>query len=122
MNIRKLVIPITGSSTGGSTVYSEGFTGKVLAVAYTMGTLPNTTDIAVTLEATTEPILTENNIAASFVKYPRAGVHGVTGTALTYDGSRLVTDYIHGHMDRIKVVVTDAGAATTAGTLTVIVG
>lgn len=97
----------TGDTTSGTIIR-----GKLLAVHidYDADAHANTDVIVATTSAPTTTILTVSNNKTDGWYYPRAQVHGPTGTALTYDGTRTVNDYYYLD-DYVKVSLTDGTAA-----------
>jgi hypothetical protein len=128
MFTKKETIALTGSADGTGTFYSAPIQfGRVLSVTYIKdGTNPLTSgeaDIVITAEATSAPILTITNAAATATYYPRAATCDVSGAASLYAaGGEPVEDHIPICADRIKVVLAQAGDATKVGTIVVVLG
>jgi hypothetical protein len=96
MAIRKIAFSATlvganGAAVGSATVLVNG---RIVGVYLAVGDLPNTTDVTIKGIAPDQTILTITDLAASAWYYPRSGVHGATGAALTYDGTRTVNEAI----------------------------
>jgi len=121
MYAERHTVSLTTDSGGAATGYTPVITGRILAVIYAKTDFADGVDFAITAEATGEAILTltDQNASANF--YPRAQVHGITGTALTLDGTRLLVEPICVANDRVKVVVA-AGGSVKTGSVIVIVG
>lgn len=82
-----------GSATGsGST--NMGITGRLVGVHLDfVADTPATTDTTIsTADDPTVTFLTITDSATDAWYYPRSQVHGVTGTALTLDGTRLLVE------------------------------
>ena len=72
-----------------------------------------TSDVTIaTVESPTTTILTITDSATDAWYYPRAQVHGVTGTALTMDGTRLLVESL-AVSDYIKATVAQGDSAET---------
>lgn len=114
-------VTLTTDGSGDATGYTANVTGRVLSVQYVKTDFADGVDITVTAEATGQAILalTDQNTAGVF--YPRAQVHGPTGTALTYDGTRTVNEPVTVVFDRVKVVVAQGGDTKT-GEVVIVIG
>jgi hypothetical protein len=121
MYMRRVAVALTTDASGDCTAYSGQVSGRVLAVIYTKTNFSNGVDITVSTKTTLQTIMTWTDVNASATVYPRAQVHGVTGTGLTLDGTRLMVEPIAAADEEIKVVVAQGGNATT-GTVTLIIG
>lgn len=102
----------SGSATANST--SKKLRGKIHAVYVKYNDSPpaGTTDVTVATAGASPyvpaiTILTLTNTATDVLKYPRVQVHGTDGTALTMDGTRILTDKIAVD-DGIKVTIAQA--------------
>lgn len=122
--MHKSVINLVGSADGTGTFYSEVISGQIMSVSYVKpGTNPlaDTVDMTITVEGTGQAVLSQSNVSASFQLAPRMPVCDVAGAASLYAANgEAVEDYIAMANDRIKVVLADAGAATKAGKLVVV--
>ncbi len=126
MFIEKITLALTVNASGAATVYSPlPISGRVLQLRYVPdGTNPLDTgaDLTLTGEDTGVALATLTDIGTSaFTKVPRQAVHGITGTALTYDGTRPVSEppYLAG--ERLKCIVAQGGVSMT-GQLHVLIG
>lgn len=114
-------VSLTTDGDGAATGYTPVVSGRILGVIYTKTDFADGVDIAVTLEATGQPILALTDQNASGTFYPRVQVHGATGSALTLEGTEPVAEPVVAANDRVKVVIAQGGD-TKSGTVTVIVG
>lgn len=121
MYIEKQTISLTTDGSGAATGYSEVVTGRVLAVLYTKVDFATGVDLTITAEGTGQAILTLTNQDSSGIWYPRAQVHGATGSGLTFDGTNVVAEPVPVVNERIKVVVAQGGSGKT-GTVQILVG
>lgn len=82
-----------GSATG-SGITNTGITGRLIGVHLDfVADTPNTTDTTISCaDAPAVTFLTITNSSTDAWYYPRSQVHGVTGTALTLDGTRLLVE------------------------------
>lgn len=102
-----------GSATANNS--SLPLRGKVHAVYVKYNDVPPaTTDVTVATGGVSPRVpamtlLTLANANSDVLKYPRAQVHGTDGTALTMDGTRILTDKI-GIDDTVKVTIAQANA------------
>lgn len=122
MSIRTYVHPTaTASGSAGSAAASvagtQVLTGMLQAIKVVQAGSPAaTTDITISITdgATSLTILTltDNNTASAWY-YPRAQAHGVTGTALTLDGTRLLVVEIPIN-GQITVAIAQGDPAQTA--------
>jgi hypothetical protein len=110
----------SGVATGGAGVATNNQTstvivhGKVLAIDVVyLDSPPATTDVTVATSGSRCPaktLLTLTDGNTDVTKYPRAQVHNTAGTALTYDGTRVVAEPIPVD-DYVKVTIAQADAA-----------
>jgi len=114
-------VTITTDTSGDATAYVGPVHGRVLSVQYVKDDYTNGVDFVVTGEDTGTAIYTGTDVNASTTIYPRAGVHGLTGTALTYDGTYTVNEAIGIAGERIKIVV-DEGGSAKSGTFHITLG
>ena len=124
MYAEKPSVAVVTDADGAFTGYSPNVTGRVLGIRVTVpgsGGIEATSDITITAEDTGEAILTLTNQNGSGSFYPRSQVHGITGTGLTMDGTRLLVEPLTLVNDRIKVVVAQGGNAKAA-TIRFIIG
>lgn len=113
---------LTTDGTAGVIGYipSEGFlNGRLANLIYALGTPPfgSTGTVTITVEATSQPVLTLTAISTAGAFYaPRQSIQSTTaGSTTTGD------DYIFLANDRLKVVVANATTGTI-GTFSAIVG
>ena len=78
-------------------------------------------DFTITTEASGQNLWVDTNINASEVVHPRAQVHDVDGSALTFDGTRKVCEPIAVANERVKIVIA-AGGNAKSGTFHITVG
>lgn len=110
----KLTVTTSGSNGNATGSGQTGvISGRILAVHIDFTSEPNTTDV--TIATAHAPILTFLTITSSNTDawyYPRAQVHGLTGTALTFDGTRTVNEPVPVD-DHISVTVAEGDNAGT---------
>lgn len=106
-----------GAGTATANASSAKLRGKIHAVYVKYNDSPpaGTTDVTVATVGTSPyvpaiTILTLANAATDTLKYPRVQVHGTDGTALTMDGTRILTDKI-AIDDSVKVTIAQANDA-----------
>jgi hypothetical protein len=117
MFVQKQTVTLTTAADGTATVYSTVINGRVFAIKFTLGTLTSgAADVTVTGEDSAVQLWAVTNAAANATVQPRVATHDSTGTALTYDGTRVQADYYHAANERIKAVVAQGGDTKT-GTL-----
>lgn len=113
-------IAVTSDASGDATVYSgRTYNGYLHSIIYTKDDFADTVDFTITTESNIN-LWTEANVTASKTVHPRAASHSAAGVAATYDGTRAVLVPVAIAGERIKVVVANAGNATS-GTFTVFV-
>lgn len=121
MYAERHAVSLTTDASGDVTGYTPVVSGRVLAVQYVKNDFDNGADFAITGETSGLAILTLTDQNSSATFYPRAGVCGPTGTALTYDGTRTVNEPVVVAGERVKVVVAQGGNAKS-GTVYVVIG
>ena len=122
MFAERLTVPLTTNASGACEAYSDPIqAGRVLAVRYVKTNFDNSVDFTITAEKTGESILALTDQTTAGVWYPRAQVHGITGTGLTLDGTRLLVEPILLVNDRVKVVIAQGGNAKT-GSIELLIG
>jgi hypothetical protein len=98
--------------------------GKILQIVYDKpgsGGFDDGSTMTVTGESSGTPIWTESAVNADATRLPRTQVCGTTGTALTYDGTRIVAEPVAIANERVKIAVT-AGGNVKTGTFYIVVG
>lgn len=124
MYVERHDISLTTNASGAATGYTPVITGKIVNVIYTPSAtvaFDNTADITVTLEATSQAVLSQSNVSAAFNKAPRQAAHDEAGAALLYAaGGKPLVDHIYAAKDRVKVVVAEGGN-TKSGVVTIVV-
>jgi hypothetical protein len=115
MYAHKHTIAMTCSVGGAFTGYTEALTGNVLAIYYVKTDFSDGSVMTVSGETTGETIWGETGVNASAVRRPRLPMHDSAGA-----GDAVAEAYVAVN-ERIKVVVSGGGNATT-GTLIVVVG
>lgn len=122
MFIARHTVAVTTASDGSATAYtSEPVTGRVLGIVYTKTDFADGSTMTVTGETTGVAIWAETGVNATATRYPRAQVCGATGTALTYDGTRIVAEPVPLAGERVKIVIA-SGGATKTGTFSILIG
>ncbi|MDX2078562.1 MAG: hypothetical protein SFZ02_19175 [bacterium] len=84
--IDHIQIKVTTAGSAGSAVgsaSSSALNGKLLAVHVDYTSQPATTDVTITANSPSMPILTLTNANTDAWKYPRQLMDGITGSALT---------------------------------------
>jgi hypothetical protein len=101
----------SGAATGDTTT-SVPINGRLLGVHidYDADAHANTDVTVATTSAPVTTILTISNNKTDGWYYPLHALHGSTGTAVTYDGTRPVLDYYYLD-DYVKVTMGDGTAA-----------
>lgn len=121
MTVRRFVVPATVDASGDAEVYSPPIYGHVVSIRYVKTDYADTVDFVITAESTGETIWSEENVTASATRHPRAATHTTAGAAALYaSGGTAVLSRIGLGGDRIKIVVDNAGNATT-GTFHIVV-
>ncbi|MGE0653086.1 MAG: hypothetical protein AB7P12_15255 [Alphaproteobacteria bacterium] len=113
--MRRYKVRITTAADGSATAYTPRIAGKLHSIHYIAdgaNAYPNTVDITITSEATTEALLSRSNVSAGFVAYPRVATSAPDGTASLYaDGGTAIRDKPALASDRIKIVLAQGGNA-----------
>lgn len=116
------VVTITADASGDAIAYTPVVTGRIMTIRYVKSNYDNGVDFVITLEATGEAVLSVTNVTASTTYTPRVGTMTTAGAAALYaSGGTAVNDYIVAANDRVKIVIDEAGNATT-GTFHVVIG
>lgn len=122
MYVQTEAVAVTTAADGSATAYTTNpVSGRVLGIRYVKTDFADGSTITTTVEATGEAIWAESNVNASASRYPRVGVCGATGTALTYDNTRTVNEPVAVGGSRIKIVIA-SGGNTKTGTFYIMVG
>ena len=113
----------TGTTTGGAGVSTANATSSTIVTGLIHAIYvryndspPATTDLTIATAGNNTPantILTLTNSASSGMYYPRADLRSQTGIALTFDGTRTVTDRIV-ISDNLKVTIAQANDGDSA--------
>jgi len=122
MHAERYVVALTTAADQSATGYTPVVTGRVLAIHYVKTDFAAGVDFAITAETTGETIWTETNVDASASRAPRQATHSTAGVAAVYAaGGEAVLDHITLANDRVKIAVTNGGAAKS-GTFHVVIG
>lgn len=125
MNIKRYTIPLTTSSGGAATGYSEEpVTGRVLQVAYVPGAqaIDTNGDLDITLETTGVVVANHDNIGTTaFTRCYRQPTHEEDGSEQEFASGLSVHEPVYVSGERIKAVIANGGD-TKSGTLFVWVG
>lgn len=114
MTIRRFVVPVTVDASGDAEEYTPPIYGSLVSVRYVKDDFADTVDFVITAETTGETLWSEENVTASATRHPRAATHSTAGAASLYAaGGTAVNSKIALGGDRIKVVVANAGNATS---------
>lgn len=120
MYARRLTVPVLTDGDGNATVYAAVDFGAVSQIRYVKGDFAAGVDFAITVEGTGEGLWTEADVNASATRAPRQATHGVDGVAAVFaSGGSPVQDKIAVVNDRIKIAITNGGAAK-AGTFHIV--
>ena len=116
-----VVVKVTSDGTSAVTKYSDVLTGFLEYIRFdTQSTTPfdATPEFSITGETSGINLWVENNvnIAADTIRAPRYPLHDQVGVAVTYDGTRPIYARIPICQERIKITVTNGGAAGNYGT------
>jgi len=135
MNVNTGTVTITVDASGNGTDYIDltgvGSGGKILSIHYTVTGTPylepssptNGFDFTITTETTLQNLWVETGITGAKSVAPRQSVSDLVGSATFYNdgGDEPVVDYVFASNERVKIVVANAGNATS-GTFRVIWG
>lgn len=125
MNVIKHTVTVVSAADGTATAYTPMINGRILNVIYTKAGSNNyadTVDFTITSEDTAQNIWVQSNVTTSATVAPRQATHSTAGVAALYAaGGTAVNDYVYLANERVKIVLAQAGNATT-GAFTVIVG
>lgn len=118
MKLLNVKLSGTTDGSGDLTVNGEAaIYGVLYAVEIVASALDATADWTLTMQGTPSgnayTLLTLTDVNTNAVYYPRKGVHGDTGAALTYDGTRLVTD-LPLLAGKPRIVIAQGGATKAA--------
>ena len=133
MNARRVSATLTTDASGDVTGYIPSdadiaagkpkLSGRLFTLQYIKTDFANSVDFVVTLENSSEAVLTEADVNASATRAPRQPTHGVTdGAAALYAAAGTgVFDHIVLANDRLKIVVS-SGGDTKTGEFAAVVG
>lgn len=122
MYAERQTVSLTTNASGDVTGFTDARSGRILSIAYVIGTFAAGVDLTITVESTGEAILTLTNANASANYYPRVGVHDAVGAAALYAaGGTALREPVTIAQDRVKIVVAQGGNVLT-GTVTVVFG
>lgn len=114
MPVRKFTVPVTVDASGDATEYTPAIYGKLISFRYVKDDFADTVDFVITAETTGETLWSEENVTASATRHPRAATHSTAGAAALYAaGGTAVNGLIALGGDRVKIVVANAGNATS---------
>lgn len=116
MLAKRVVISLTSDGSGNCTAYSDVVSGTVQEVRYVNTSFTGTPAFTVTSEAAGQTIWAETVATTSLSRAPRQATHlNTSGAAALYAaGGTAVLEPIAVGTDRIKVVVSGAGATKVA--------
>lgn len=119
---RRLAVTVTTDALGAGVGYTEEpVNGYIHEIVYDKTDFADGSTMTVTGDSTGTAIWTESAVNADAVRLPRTQVCGPTGTALTYDGTRIVAEPVALADERVKIVVASGGDKKT-GVFYVVVG
>lgn len=115
MGMKQYKVTVNSAADGTATAYSQRITGgKLHSIAYVKGDYADGVDFTITKETTGESLWTESNVNASETIYPRTATATAAGAASLYAaGGTAVNDKIGIAVDRVKIVLAQAGANKT---------
>jgi hypothetical protein len=115
MGMRQYKMTVNSAADGTATGFSQRIVGgKLHSIAYIKGDYADTVDFTITKETTGETLWAQDNVTASTTVYPRANTASTANAASLYasEGTN-VRDAIGIAVDRVKVVLAQAGANKT---------
>lgn len=117
-------VAVTAAADGSATVYSAGkFTGAIRLAKYTKNNFSDGAVLLITSEDTGQTIWSQTGVNASASISPRQALSTTAGVASLYAaGGTAINGDIVLCNERIKIVLTGAGNATTAAYLFVVEG
>lgn len=116
MTVRKHTVRVLSIADQSGLGYSPYINGYIESVQYVKTDYANGVDFTLTAEATGEGIWAEDNVNAAVIKYPRAALHNIVGTAELYVAAgEAVNGRIALGRDRVKIVIAAGGAAGKIG-------
>jgi hypothetical protein len=115
MGMRQYKMTVNSAADGTATAFSQRIVGgKIHSIAYIKDDYADTVDFAITKETTGETLWAQDNVTASTTVYPRAATASTANAAALYeDTGEAVRDAIGVAVDRVKVVLAQAGANKT---------
>jgi hypothetical protein len=115
MGMRQYKMTVNSAGDGTATGFSQRIVGgKIHSISYIKGDYADTVDFAITKETTGEALWAQDNVTASATIYPRANTASTANAASLYaSGGTNVRDAIGIAVDRVKVVLAQAGANKT---------
>jgi hypothetical protein len=119
MHAERYVVDITTNGSGAATSYTPEVKGAILSISYVKDSVTSFTDgvdFAITLETTGQNVWSEDNVNATKTVYPVAAAAVPAGTASALTETRIVAA-----QDRVKIAITNGGAAKL-GRFHVVVG
>lgn len=115
--------PVVTAADGTAVGYTPMASGRVLAVRYVKTDYTDGIVATVTVESTSEPIVTMTAWNASGTVYPRVGVQDATGAAAVFIAAgQAIREPVAISNDRIKFAIASAGNAHTGRFLVLIGG
>lgn len=119
---RLATIAVVTDAGGAATVRSEAFSGVVLAIRVTRGTLTSgAVDCVITVNSSAQPVLTITNLAADTWYYPRVPVQDEAGADALFAATFKLREPVVVANDQLKFVFAQGGNVLT-GSIDVIVG
>jgi hypothetical protein len=115
MGMRQYKMTVNSNASGVATAFSQRIVGgKIHSIAYIKGDYADTVDFTITKETTGETLWAQDNVTASTTVYPRAATASTANAPALYeDTGEAVRDAIGIAVDRVKVVLAQAGANKT---------
>jgi hypothetical protein len=113
---------VTTAADGTAAGYTPVASGKILAVRYVKTDYTDGVDMTVTVEGTSEAVVTLTDCNASTVVYPRSGICDTSGAAAVYIAAgQAVREPVCISNDRVKVAIA-AGGDVHTGRFYVLIG
>lgn len=120
MYVERHVVEVTTDASGGAIAYTPNVTGEISSIVYIKTDFADGVDFAITLEATGQSLWTGTDVNASASANPHGPAHDLAGAESEYASGYPVSAPIRCANDRVKIVVTDGGAAKT-GTFHIVI-
>lgn len=108
-------VVVTTDGAGAATAYTGYITGRIFEIRYVKTDFADGSTMTITKNISGTTVWSEAAVNASATRCPRQGTCSTAGVAATYDGTRVVNDYIVVADEQLKIVIA-AGGVTKIGT------